>query len=275
MSLTEDISLNGANVTITGADTGITILGKVKITRSTVAFRTITLVGKAGSNGNSPLPGLTSCPSAGDGGNGGDALEADSSAINFYMSEVRGGSGGDGGKAYIDYSPGMPCDCGNSGSGGRGIVVRNSLVHAERTKISGGNAGLAGLGQCSAGAAGTSIAAQNNTTIDTLKVIFGAVAIDSTSKIIAGKTGNAERARLQKQSKEIAIHFLSSGTIQFMNTTSNDNIKIAIYSLSGRLVYSRSIKNEKSVSPQLRRGVYVASITRGQGTTSLKYAYVR
>jgi hypothetical protein len=273
LSIVEDLQLNGVNVSITGADTSITISGKASITNSTVEFRNIKLVGHTGNAGDSPLPGITYCPTAGDGTVGGDALEIDSSTIYFYNCKVTGGKGGDGGKTYINEPLIMPCDCGNSGGGGRGIVVSNSKVHVEKATIIGGKAGLtAGPGGCSAGATGTGIVARNSTTVDTVNIILGTAEIDATSKVIAGKS---VMTHLYNQPKKMEFRFLPSGMLQFSNTTYNENIKINIYSLSGKLVFSKSIRNEKNFTPLLPRGTYVASITNGKIMTLLRYTYVK
>jgi hypothetical protein len=274
-NITENIVISSMTVSITGADTNITITGKSRISNSTVTLQTIKFLGRRGSNGISPNPGYTYCPTAGDGADGDTALIVTNSTIRIINSTIKGGGGGTAGASYYYLGDLMACDCGNGGNGGLGLAASNSIISVTQSKIRGGDFGPgAAAPYCDIlrGSQGIAINASQYTTIDTMQVVFESVVLDPTSHIIPG-TSVVPSAR--KELKIPSVRFLPSGAIMVNNFDNSTDLTVAVYSMAGRLIYTNALKGRISFVPRLDRGVYLVTITNGKQKVCGKFVKIK
>ena len=263
-NITENIVISYMNVSITGADTNITITGKARISTSTVTLGTVKLLGRKGSNGNSPNPGYTYCPTAGDGADGDTALIVTNSTIRIINSTIKGGGGGTAGASYYYLGDLMACDCGNGGDGGLGLAASNSIISVMQSKIRGGDFGPgAAAPYCDVlrGSQGIAINASQYTTIDTMQVTLGSVVLDPTSSIIPGTAVVGPSSFPEKGLFNQPQKFLFPGVIVLNNST---GFTVSIHTLSGRLVCQNTVSGNRWVIPKLNRGTYLIAVTAGR-----------
>jgi hypothetical protein len=246
----ENIAIANKCVTITGINDSISITGQATITNSIVTFKSIRLLGTAGTGGSSVLcswPNCSSCPSTINGTTGGNAITAYNSSIWILNSFIQGGKGGSNGFCKTCDEHGSCFNYpGSSGSGGTGISAQGCTLSIAQSQLADASA-----------SSGASISASQKTIIDTQNTILGKVNLDSTSRFLSGSTAIHRFPLFAALAAKIPAEISAAGRIRIYRGAT---AAIAVYSLTGKLVYTKSATGPAMISPGLAKGIYVISL---------------
>ncbi|MBN1578649.1 MAG: LamG domain-containing protein [Chitinispirillaceae bacterium] len=236
--INENMVITDADVTITGAYTGITVTGKARITNSRVVFNSVNLAGINGTSFSatsaiSPNP----CPTPKDGTDGDTALIAVNSTIIFRDGFIRGGSGGAGQTVQLCGGPGAICTMCDFGKNGNNAIA---------------------------------ILASDHTVIDADRAAIGTVSSDSTCTLAITAISSAPAAPAGNGESPAPPRLLPSGKIVFSRATEFTAI---VYDLSGRMLAKETCRDALWRIPASNRGVYLITIkTAGR---VFRYSFVK
>ena len=276
-SITQNISISNLNgVTLAGSSTSITVTGTMTISNSSVTLSSLNLIGLSGADGNSPSPGTLTCPTPGNGGNGSDALDATNSKLWLINSYIQGGQGAYGGVSTDKATPnGMPCACGTSGNGAQGLTAARCTVIVVSTQITGGNAGMQPDMLCptiSTGSAGFGVIATLYSVIEIQNANIGTISLDGSSVLISVPTTAITSRFIRPKSADLQVRFLTSGGIELNRPAA---FTVSLFSLSGRLVFSKSALGNGCTFSKLNRGVYLVTVAADNKLFRGKFINVR